>query len=129
MDDTILNKKNIKEIDEALKIIETLTSKSHIFLTADEKRKHCWVNENNKSIIKKVVFYNNTNPELSSPDIDWKSFDTSIRKAEYLSEILDRIKVLYDGISGALLVQNRLNYMESLIDYNYTKYKVKSIKK
>lgn len=128
MDDTILSSKKIKEIDEAIKIIETLTSKSQVFLTPHEKRKHCWINENNKSIIKKVVIYNKTNPELSSPDINWKSFDTSMRKAEYLSEILERIKVLNEGISGALLVQNRLNYMEALIDYNYTKYKAKSIK-
>ncbi|WP_396147917.1 hypothetical protein [Flavobacterium sp.] len=128
MDNYILTDDAIKKIENALKIIEKLTSDTHVFLTPQEKKKLCWVNQNNKMITKKTIIYNKTNPKLSSPDINWEKLDSDSKKSEALIKILEKIKILNEGISGAILKQDWLNYKEALIDYNYTKYKAKSLK-
>ncbi|MFH1005319.1 MAG: hypothetical protein V1781_07495 [Bacteroidota bacterium] len=92
-------------------------------LSEDENNKYGVIKEQNKLFVNKVSDYRNSQPTLSSPDVDWKEFAADFFDRSFLENGVLRL----DGLVKAMTETRRLhdydNYQNSLIDYKYTKYK------
>lgn len=92
-------------------------------LTASERQQYGSVNEQNKVIINKVKSYQETQPALSSPDVDWTEFNSDFDTREFLQNSMQRLQSLLDGLSNAKILHDYDNYQASLTDYDFAKHK------
>ncbi|HLG34046.1 MAG TPA: hypothetical protein VI757_04140 [Bacteroidia bacterium] len=92
-------------------------------LSETENNTYGTINEKNKLLVNKVKDYRDTQPALSSPDVDWTEFGSDFDDRSFLSTSALRL----DGLSKAFTETRRLhdydNFQNSLIDYDYTLYK------
>jgi hypothetical protein len=92
-------------------------------LSEEENSKVGSIDEKGKLVVNKVFDYYETQPGLSSPDVDWTEF-----KDDFLSRRFHELRALrLMALAKAMLETKRLhdydNYQNALIDYDYAKYK------
>jgi len=107
----------------ALASLELAVAEKLANLSAAERQQYGSVNEQNKLIINKVKNFNDTQPALSSPDIDWVEFNSDYDSREYLQALVLRLQSLIDGLGNAKILHDYDNYQAALTDYDFTKYK------
>ena len=110
-------------VTNALASLELAFSTKLANLTASERQQYGSVNEQNKLIINKVKGYHETQPALSSPDVDWAEFNSDFDTREFLQNSMQRLQSLLDGLGNAKILHDFDNYQASLTDYDYAKYK------
>lgn len=110
-------------VTTALASLELAFSTKLANLTASERQQFGSVNEQNKLIINKVKSFNETQPALSSPDVDWAEFNSDFDTREFLQNSMQRLQSLLDGLGNAKILHDYDNYQASLTDYDYAKYK------
>ncbi|OYU81770.1 MAG: hypothetical protein CFE23_02480 [Flavobacterium sp. BFFFF1] len=110
-------------VNTALATLETALANKVANLDAAERQQYGSVNEQNKLIINKVKDYRDSQPTLSSPDVDWVEFANDHDTRNYLQTTIQRLQSLIDGLSGAKILHDYDNYQASLTDYDYAKYK------
>ncbi len=93
-------------------------------LTPEERQQYGSVNEKNKLFVNKTGDYNNSQPALSSPDVDWAEFNSDFDSRTYLESIQNRLDSVREGVSNAKILHDHDNYQAALTDYDYTKYKM-----
>lgn len=103
--------------------LELAVSSKLANLSAAERQQFGSVNEQNKLIINKVKGFHDTQPTLSSPDIDWAEFDNDYDTREFLQSTILRLQSLIDGLGNAKILHDFDNYQASLTDYDFSKYK------
>ena len=81
------------------------------------------MNEQNKLIINKVKGFNDSQPTLSSPDVNWQEFDNNFDTREFLQTAILRLQSLIDGLGNAKILHDYDNYQAALTDYDFAKYK------
>ena len=111
------------EINTAIETLENLLRAKLANLTPEERQKMGSINERNKLIVNKVKDYHDTQPALSSPDVDWAEFDNDFATRAYLSGLINRFSALGLGLGNAKILHDYDNYQAALTDYDYTKYK------
>lgn len=92
-------------------------------LSEEENNKVGRIDEKGKLVTNKVMDYYESQPALSSPDVDWSEF-----KSDYFSRKFYELGALrLTALAKAMLETKRLhdydNYENALIDYDYAKYK------
>jgi hypothetical protein len=110
-------------VNTALASLELAFSEKVANLSATERQQYGSVNEQNKLIINKVKSFNDTQPALSSPDVDWAEFNDDFDTREFLQTAILRLQSLIDGLGNAKILHDYDNYQASLTDYEYSKYK------
>ena len=110
-------------VNAALASIELAISTKLANLSATERQQYGSVNEQNKLIINKVKNFNDTQPALSSPDIDWAEFNSDFDAREFLQTAIQRLQSLIDGLGNAKILHDYDNYQAALTDYDFAKYK------
>ena len=110
-------------VDAALTSLELAVSSKLANLSPAERQQYGSVNEQNKLIINKVKGFNDTQPALSSPDVDWAEFNNDFDTREYLQSAVLRLQSLIDGLGNAKILHDFDNYQASLTDYDFSKYK------
>lgn len=110
-------------VKNALTSLEDALSQKLANLTAEERQKYGSVNEQNKLIINKVKDYNDTQPALSSPDIDWDEFNKDHDTRSFLQNTIQRMQGALIGMENAKILHDYDNYKAALIDYDFAKYK------
>jgi hypothetical protein len=110
-------------VDAALASLELALSSKLANLSATERQQFGSVNEQNKLIINKVKGFHDTQPALSSPDVDWVEFDKDFDTRDYLQSAVLRLQSLIDGLGNAKILHDFDNYQASLTDYDFSKYK------
>jgi hypothetical protein len=110
-------------VNAALVSLELAFSQKVANLSATERQQYGSVNEQNKLIINKVKNFNDTQPTLSSPDIDWVEFNNDFDTREFLQTAMLRLQSLIDGLGNAKILHDYDNYQASLTDYDFAKYK------
>ena len=110
-------------VNAALVSLELAFSQKVANLSATERQQYGSVNEQNKLIINKVKNFNDTQPTLSSPDIDWAEFNSDFDTREFLQTAILRLQSLIDGLGNAKILHDYDNYQASLTDYDFAKYK------
>lgn len=107
----------------SLNTLETALMPKIKNLSAEERRKYGSVNEQNKLLINKINDYRNSQPSLSSPDIDWSEFTNDFKSREFLQATINRLQSLIDGLNNKKIMHDFDNYQAALTDYDYSKYK------
>ena len=92
-------------------------------LTAEERQRFGSVNEQNKLIINKVKDYKDSQPALSTPDVDWEEFEADYQTRSLLQANIEQLVELVRGMENAKILHDWDNYQAALVDYNYTQYK------
>ena len=110
-------------INTAVTSLETALIAKLANLTPEERQQYGSVNEQNKLIINKVKDYRDSQPALSSPDVDWVEFANDHDTRSYLQNLIQRLQSLLDGLSNAKILHDWDNYQASLSDYEFAKYK------
>ena len=110
-------------VNTALASLELAVSEKVANLSATERQQYGSVNEQNKLIINKVKSFNDTQSVLSSPDIDWREFNSDFDTREFLQTAILRLQSLIDGLGNAKILHDYDNYQASLTDYDFAKYK------
>lgn len=110
-------------INAAVASLELATVTKLANLTPSERQQYGSVNEQNKLIINKVKDFNDAQPALSSPDVDWTEFNNDFATREFIQSTIQRIQSVLDGLGNAKILHDFDNYQASLIDYDYAKYK------
>ena len=110
-------------VNTALASIELAVSTKLANLSPSERQQYGSVNEQNKLIINKVKTFNDTQPALSSPDVDWAEFNSDFDTREFLQTAVIRLQSLIDGLGNAKILHDYDNYQASLTDYDFAKYK------
>ena len=110
-------------IQEALAVVETALAPKLANLNPQERQQYGSVNEQNKGIINKVKDYRETQPNLSSPDVDWNEYLQDHDSRAFLQNQAERLTELVRGMENAKILHDWDNYQAALVDYNYTQYK------
>ena len=110
-------------VNTAVASLETALAPKLANLSAEERLQYGSVNEQNKLIINKVKDFRDTQPTLSSADVDWTEFMNDYDTRAFLQTTMQRLQSLIDGLSSAKILHDWDNYQASLTDYDYSKYK------
>jgi len=110
-------------VNTALASLELAISIKVANLSATERQQYGSVNEQNKLIINKVKSFHDTQPTLSSPDVDWVEFNNDFDTREFLQTAMLRLQSMIDGMGNAKILHDYDNYQASLTDYDFAKYK------
>lgn len=111
-------------VNTALVALETALANKMANLSAEERQQYGSVNEQNKLVINKIKEFRDTQPTLSSPDVDWVEFANDFDTRNFLQNTIQRMQSLIDGMNSAKTLHDWDNYQAALTDYDYTKYKV-----
>ena len=103
-------------VNTAVASLETALAPKLANLSAEERLQ-------NKLIINKVKDFRDTQPTLSSADVDWTEFMNDYDTRAFLQTTMQRLQSLIDGLSSAKILHDWDNYQASLTDYDYSKYK------
>lgn len=110
-------------INTAIATLETALGNKTANLSPEERQQYGSVNEQNKLIINKVKDYHDSQPAMSSPDVDWAEFTNDFDTRSYLQTLLHRLDSLSTGLGSAKILHDWDNYQAALTDYDYAKYK------
>ena len=113
-------------INGLLAQLETAFANKTANLTAEERKKYGSVNEQNKLIINKVKDFRDSQPALSSSDVDWVEFQADFDDRSFKQALLTRLATIADGLTNSKILQDHDNYQAALIDYDFSKYKASS---
>ncbi|CAM3711973.1 hypothetical protein FSS13T_25470 [Flavobacterium saliperosum S13] len=111
-------------VNNAVTALETALAPKLANLSADERQQYGSVNEQNKLIINKVKDFRDSQPNLSSPDVDWTEFLNDFDTRAFLQTNIQRLQSLIDGLNNAKILHDWDNYQAALSDYDFAKYKV-----
>lgn len=107
----------------ALANLQNTVSNKLANLTTDERQQYGSINEQNKLVVNKVKDYRDSQPQLSSPDVDWDEFANDYATRSILESSIEVLKELMRGLENAKILHDWDNYQAALSDYEYTKYK------
>jgi len=110
-------------VNNAVTAIETALANKLANLTADERQQYGSVNEQNKLIINKVKDFRDSQPALSSPDVDWVEFMNDYDTRAFIQATIQRLQSMIDGLNNAKILHDWDNYQAALTDYDFAKYK------
>jgi len=85
---------DIEAFDSALDVLIEIISKVTMILTDEERTKYGSIQERNKLFNYAVFDLNNTQPSLSSPDVDWKEYNLDFNDRKFADTRADRIMTL-----------------------------------
>lgn len=107
----------------ALTTIETVLLTVTQNLSSDERQKYGSVNETNKLLVNKVRDYNQTQPSLSSTDVDWTEYELDFQDRSFSDTTEQRLTSAIRMLTDFKIVHDYDNYQAALTDYDYSKYK------
>lgn len=110
----------------ALTALETALAGKLANLSPEERQQYGSVNEQNKLIINKVKDYRDMQPGMSSPEVNWVEFMNDHDSRTFLQNAQQRMQVTMEGIIAAKTLHDWDNYQASMMDYNYSKYRMDS---
>jgi protein tyrosine/serine phosphatase len=109
--------------DAAIAALEAIVLARLHNLSAEENSKFGTINETNKLLVDKVQDYRNTQPALSSGDVDWVEFKADAFDRKFLETGAQRLMAMATGMMETKRMHDYDNYQNSLVDYSYTQYK------
>lgn len=110
-------------VNTAITSLETALAAKLANLTPQERQQYGSVNEQNKLIINKVKDYRDSQPALSSTDVDWAEFLNDYDTRSFIQTTMQRLQSVLDGLGNAKILHDWDNYQAALTDYNFAKYK------
>jgi hypothetical protein len=107
----------------AMTTIETVLLTVTQNLSSEERQKFGSVNETNKLLVNKARDYNQTQPSLSSTDVDWEEYELDFQDRSFSDTTEQRMISALRMLTDFKIVHDYDNYQAALTDYDYSKYK------
>jgi hypothetical protein len=92
-------------------------------LNQAENEKYTTIGEKYKGFVNKAQDYNNTQPALSSPDVDWVEYDADAFDRKFLDTGSARLMALATAMIETKRMHDYDNFQNALIDKKYAVYK------
>jgi len=109
--------------DAGLLVLRTIVQARLRNLSEEENEKYGTIDEKNKLLVDKIEDYRDTQPQLSSGDVDWVEF----KKDKFDRKFLETGAMALMSLAKTMLETKRMhdydNFQASLIDYDYSQYK------
>jgi len=110
-------------ISSAMTTIETVLLTVTQNLSSEERQKFGSVNETNKLLVNKSLDYYQSQPGLSSPDVDWAEYELDFDDRSFSDTTEQRMISALRMLTDFKIVHDYDNYQAALTDYDYSKYK------
>lgn len=110
----------------ALQTIMNELSSISTNLTPQERQTYGSIHERNKLLVAKVRDYHIQQQSLSSPDVDWVTFEASWNSRNRFAEIEMLCNTVLEMCSDPRILHDYRLYQNALVDYDYSKYKAGS---
>ena len=123
LNNTHLTATQLTDAQDALTQLETALQVINVNLSSEDRQKYGSINEQNKLFVNKVYDFNESQPTLSSPDVDWEEFNRDFTSRTNLEAIIARLDSLSTKLKNAKILHDYDNYQAALTDYAYTNYK------
>ena len=123
LNNTHLTAAQLTDAQDALTQLETALQVINVNLSAEDRQKYGSINEQNKLFVNKIYDFNESQPTLSSPDVDWEEFNRDFISRTNLEAIITRLDSLSTKLKNAKILHDYDNYQAALTDYAYTNYK------
>lgn len=94
-------------------------------MDAKERSKYGKVGDNSRLFIDKVRDIHNSQPNLSSPDVNWEEFESDYQTRRYASGKISQLNSALLGFLNIRILHDYDNNMDALRDYRYSGYKTK----
>ena len=107
---------------DAMAILENKLANINFNLTAADRQKYGSINEQNKLVVNKVNDYHINQPELQSPQVDWREFDNDFASRNTVENLIARLDNLTTKLKNAKILHDYDNYQAALTDYAYTSF-------
>lgn len=111
------------EINNLLTALEAALAPKTANLSPDERQQYGSVNEQNKLIINKAKSFNDSQPALSSADVDWPEFDNDFDSRSFIEVVQQRFDSMSDGLKSSKILHDWDNFKAARSDYQYAQYK------
>ena len=92
-------------------------------LSEEENGKVGSIDETGKLVVNKVKDYYETQPALSSTDVDWSEFKQDFESRRFYELRALRLMALANAMLETKRLHDYDNYQNALIDYKYAQYK------
>ena len=92
-------------------------------LSEEENNRVGAINETNKLFVNKVKDYNDSQPSLSSSDVDWNEFNADYESRRFYELGAMRLTALAKAMTETRRLHDYDNFQNGLIDYHYAQYK------
>ena len=77
LNNTHLPQATVNDVNEFLTVIENALAIINTTLTAEDRQRYGSINEQNKLFVNKVFDFNNSQPALSTAQVDWMEFNNN----------------------------------------------------
>jgi len=114
------------QVDNLLMQLENLLALKCRNLTPDERTNLGSVNEQNKLLINKSRDYRQTQPHMSSPDVNWSEFELDYQDRYFLETRGLRVDTIKEMMDDTKILHDHDNYQNALLDHRYTRYKAET---
>ncbi len=102
--------------------LETIFIDKLSALTEKERQDYKAINEKNKLFVNKVWDYRQNSVGLSSPDVDWKEFESDYNARSFAENLLGRVESIAYRLESTKIMHDYDNYQDALNDYAYSQY-------
>ncbi|MBK8562884.1 MAG: hypothetical protein IPN76_05935 [Saprospiraceae bacterium] len=107
-----------KNIDD----IDTVLENYVVNLSSEERQKYGSIDEDNKLFANKVMDYRNSEPNRSSPQVDWVEFEADYVDRVTIEGWINRLMSMVGKLQNTKILHDFDNYQNGLVDYKYTQY-------
>lgn len=120
---THLSSAKITAANDAISALETAIEEININLSTEDRRRYGSINEQNKLFVNKVYDYNQSQANLSSPEVDWEEFAKDHTSRKNMETMISKLESIITRLNNAKTLHDYDNYQAALVDYSYTTYK------
>jgi hypothetical protein len=113
-------------INEAwLTIMSVLNTKTRN-LTPEERKKYGSIKEENKLVVQKILDYDQNQPHLNSPDVNYKELRADWEDRMFLSGFLSRMEEASNICNNVHITHDYDAFQNARVDYKHCKYKMET---
>jgi hypothetical protein len=123
LNSTHLSSAKITAAQDAITALETALAEINFNLSAEDRKRYGSINEQNKLFVNKVYDYNSSQPNLSSPEVDWDEFNRDHTSRNNMEMMISRLESIITRLKNSKTLHDYDNYQSALVDYSYTTYK------
>ena len=114
---------DVAALDQAIVLLESALVDRMRNLSPEERTRYGSINETNKLLVNKVHDLYQSQPNLSSPDVDWPEFKADYEDRMILETRLIRLRMIVENLGSLKILHDYDNFQNALTDYAYTQYK------
>lgn len=118
-----LSSAKIAAANDGIATLENAVAEITYNLSATDRKRYGSIHEQNKLFVNKVYDYNQSQANLSSPEVDWTEFNKDHSSRYAMESMISRLESIVTRLKNAKTLYDYDNYQSALVDYAYTAYK------